>query len=155
MGFLLATVAVPAQATALAADGLVFLRESTLAWIALWTTVGAFRRVSLIARVIGFIMVLLGGGVLTIALARLKVGSAPDAAALIGYGAIAFGAQLVAGVLALRYRQERASFAGLWLIVRDSCMVHLMVIVAGLSVLVTESNIGDIAIGAASDRIRS
>jgi hypothetical protein len=84
MGFVLATAAVPAQSTALAADGLIFLRESALAWIAMWMSVGAFHRTAMIARIIGLVMVLLGAGVLAIALARLRWSRVPSRCASAG-----------------------------------------------------------------------
>jgi hypothetical protein len=149
MGFVLATAAVPAQSTALAADGLIFLRESALAWIAMWVTVGAFRRTGLIARAIGLVMILLGGGVLVIALARLRAGSFPEPQSIILFGAVGFLAQLLTAGLALRARRESFSLAALWRASRDGAMAHLLVVVAGGSIMLTGSNIGDIAIGAA------
>jgi hypothetical protein len=149
MGFVLATAAVPAQSTALAAEGLIFLRESALAWIAMWVTFGAFRRTGLIARLIGLVMVALGAGVLVIALARLKAGSFPEPQSIILFGGIAFVAQILTAGLALRSRREPFSLAALWRASRDGCMAHLLVMAAGASVMLLGSNIGDIAIGAA------
>ena len=63
MGFVESTAAVPAQSTALAADALIFLRESALAWLAMWVMAGAFRRTALIARIMGVVMILSGRGV--------------------------------------------------------------------------------------------
>jgi hypothetical protein len=149
MGFVLATAALPAQATTLAADGLLFLRESALAWLAMWIAVGAFRRTALIARVLGVISILLGAGVLTVALARLYAGSQPDATAIIGFGAIAFIAQVVTGVLTVRYRRIPMSAVALWRASRDGCAAHLIVMAAGIAVMVTESNVADVAVGGA------
>jgi hypothetical protein len=149
MGFVLATAAVPAQSTALAADGLIFLRESALAWIAMWVTVGAFRRTALIARLIGLVMILLGAGVLVIAVARLNVGSFPEPQSIVLFGVIAFGAHILAGGLAVRARREPFSLGALWRASRDGCMAHLVVIGAGIAVVLTKSNIGDIAVGVA------
>jgi Co/Zn/Cd efflux system component len=149
MGFVLAMAAVPAQSTALAADGLIFLRESALAWIAMWVTFGAFRRTGWIARLIGLVMVLLGAGVLVIALARLNAGSFPEPRSMILFGALAFVAQILAAGLALRSRREPFSGAALWRAARDGCMAHLLVIAAGAAVMVTGSNVADIVLGAA------
>jgi hypothetical protein len=149
MGFVLAIAAVPAQATAVAADGLIFLRESALAWLGLWVTIGAFRRIGLIARILGLVMMLLGAGVLTVAVARLEAGSYPEPMSIMLCGAGAFVAQIVAGALALKSRQMRLSLSGLWRTSRDGCAAHLMVVAAGASVIVTGSNAGDLAVGAA------
>ena len=67
--------AVPAQSTAMAADALLFLRESILAWLGMWMAVGAFRRTAIVARIVGVVMMALGAGVFAIALGRLAAGS--------------------------------------------------------------------------------
>jgi hypothetical protein len=149
MGFVLATAAVPAQGTAVAADGLIFLRESALAWLALWVTIGAFRRVGLIARILGLVMMLLGAGVLTVAVARLQAGSQPEPMSIMVCGAAAVIAQIVAGALALKSRRLPLTLGGLWRVSRDGCAAHLAVIAAGASVVLTNSNVGDLAVGAA------
>jgi len=149
MGFVLATAAVPAQSTALAADGLIFLRESALAWLAMWVMVGAFRRTALIARMLGAVMILLGAGVLAIAVGRLVVGSHPEPMSMAGFGAIALAAQITAGTLALRSRQTPLSLIAVWRASRDGCAAHLTVIAAAIAIMVTKSNVGDIAVGAA------
>lgn len=149
MGFVLAVAAVPAQTTVVAADGLVFLRDSALAWLTLWTSVGAFRNTAFIARIVGIVMVLLGAGVLTVAFARLVAGSHPEPKSMIAFGALAVGAQLIAGVLALRARRLAFSPVSLWRVASDGLLVHLLVIVSAIAVVLTRSNLADIAVGAA------
>ena len=149
MGFVESTAAVPAQSTALAADALLFVRESALAWLAMWVMVGAFRRTALIARVMGVVMILLGAGVLAIAVGRLAYGSFPEPSSMAGFGAIALAVQLTAGALALRYRQTPLSLSAVWRATRDVCAAHLAVIAAATSIYFIHTNIGDIAVGAA------
>lgn len=149
MGFVLAVAAVPAQTTALAADGLIFLRESALAWLGLWVSVGAFRHTGFIARLMGIVMVLLGAGILTIAFARLFAGSQPEPKTMIAFGALAVAAQFLAAVLALRARRLTFSPVSLWHLASGGLWVHLLVIVCAIAVVLTKSNIADIAAGAA------
>ena len=149
MGFVESTAAVPAQSTALAGDALLFLRESVLAWIAMWVTVGAFRRTTLIARLIGLMMIALGAGVMAIALGRLHVGSMPEPMSIAFFGAGAFAAQLVVGVLGLRARGLPVSAGGVWRTSRDACVAHLVVVGAAAAAYFVPTNMGDIAVGAA------
>lgn len=149
MGFVEAMAAVPAQSTAIAGDGLLFLRESALAWIAMWVSVGAFRRTSFIARAIGAVMVALGAGVMAVALARLRVGSAPEPISMALFGGIAFVAQLATGILALRSRGMPVTGTNVWRVSRDSGIAHLLVIAAGAAAYFVHTNMADIAVGAA------
>lgn len=149
MGFVESVAAPAAQSTALAGDALLFLRESALAWIAMWVTVGAFRRTALIARLIGLVMVVLGAGVFAIALGRLSISSAPEPISIAFFGAGAFAAQLLVGVLGLRARGLPVSAAGVWRTSRDACVAHLLVVTAAAAAYFVPTNMGDIAVGAA------
>ena len=149
MGFVVSMAAVPAQSTALAADALLFLRESALAWLAMWIAVGAFHRTALIARLIGMVMIALGAGVLAIAVGRLSVGSHPEPMTMAGFGAIALAAQIATGALALRHRGERISIGAVWRVSRDACMAHLLVIAAAAVTAFLKIRYGDIVVGAA------
>jgi hypothetical protein len=149
MGFVESIAAAPAQSTALAADALLFLRESVLAWLAMWISIGAFRRSAIVARLIGFVMIALGAGVVVIALARLKAGSAPEPMAMFAFAAAAFFLQPIVSLFALRGRSATVSPAEVWRSARDACVAHLCVIGAAAAVYLAHTNMGDIAVGAA------
>src|SRR5262245_16421993 len=86
MGFIESTAAGPAQSTALLAGSLPFWKISALAWFGAWTSFNAFNRPDIIKRAIATLMILLGGGVVAVALGRYMHGShpLPIAIAIIG-----------------------------------------------------------------------
>lgn len=153
MGFVVSTLAVPAQSTALAAAGLNLLRDSVEAWVALWVSLGVFRRPEIITRIVGVIMILLGVGVAAIAVGRLAYGSTPDPATIAVVGTLALFTNL-ATIAVTRRRRLRAGGLtvqtdGFWKTSLNEAAGHIAVIATALIIALTGSNIPDIAVGAA------
>ena len=153
MGFVVSTLAVPAQSTALAAAGLNLLRDSVAAWVALWVSLGVFHRPEIVTRIVGVIMILLGVGVATISVGRLAYGSTPDPETIAVVGALALFTNLTSIAITRRWRLRASGHTtqtdGFWKTSLNEGAGHIAVITASLIIALTGSNIPDIAVGAA------
>lgn len=142
MGFVESMLAVPTGSTALAAGALAFLKIGTVAWLALWVSIGAFKQLARIGRVAGVVMVLLGGGVLAVAIGRYRTGFVPAALPAMAVAAVALLVNILSTALLWRARGKHGAQGRL-----NEAAAGIAVLAATGSVWLTGSNIGDVVVG--------
>jgi hypothetical protein len=149
MGFMESTAAAPAQSTAMAGAALGFLLISSLAWLELWTQAGAFRQPQIILRAIGFVLVMLGLGVLLITAGRLFYGSHPSPSVMALFACLGAAVNLLNAALLIQRRRQKLTMKSVWIAARNDLAVSAALLLAAGATLLTESNVADVAVGGA------
>jgi Co/Zn/Cd efflux system component len=143
MAFVESSAAMPALSTALLAGSLPFLKEGALAWLDLWMSFEVIKSARGPLRVIGGIMMLLGVGVLAVAVLRYRAGSHPSSAAMAIIAIVALAANLGSSALIARIKNlKRTKTQRL-----NEAATCIAVLAATGIVAVTRSNLGDVVIG--------
>jgi Co/Zn/Cd efflux system component len=148
MGFIESMAALPAASTALAADALGLLQQSINAGIALWA-IGGIKRQRWTVWAQGLTMILLGTGVVLIAVGRFVVGSRPIPMIMAIIGILALIATLASAAIMLKERKRPTDLKSVWHYRTQDVVGHIAVLAAAVTVFLTESRIPDVVIGGA------
>ena len=138
-----------AQSTGLIADSLDMLADAAVYAIALAAVGGSAVSQRRSARTSGWLQLALAALVLVDVGRRLVQGSEPAGAAMVAVGALALIANLTVVALIARHRQEGVHLRASWIFSVNDTLANLGVIVAGLLVALTGSQLPDLIAGAA------
>jgi len=137
-----------AESTALIADALDMLADAAVYTLSLYA-VGRneWHKVSA-ARISGFFQIVLGLGVLLEVVRRFISGSTPEPLFMIGLGVLALIANSICLALIAKHRDGEIHMRASWIFSRNDVIANLGVILAGVLVATTGSNLSDLLIGA-------
>jgi Co/Zn/Cd efflux system component len=136
-----------AQSTGLLADSLDMFADAAVYGLALYA-VGRHAGHQLgAARLSGWLQLLLALGALAEVLRRALSGSEPEPLPMMGIAALALCANVACVALLARHREGGAHMRASWIFSTNDVLANLGVIVAGLLVAWSGSNIPDLAIG--------
>jgi len=137
-----------AESTALIADALDMLADAAVYTVSLYA-VGRneWHKVSA-ARISGFFQIVLGLGVLLEVVRRFISGSTPEPLFMIGLGVLALIANSICLALIAKHRDGEIHMRASWIFSRNDVIANLGVILAGVLVATTGSNLSDLLIGA-------
>ncbi len=136
-----------AGSAALAGNTLDFAADAATYGLSLWVIGRSVRTRSAVAMGKGAALAAMATATLGFAGWRLFSGQAPDASAISGLGLLGAGANLVAALLLLRFRDGDANVRSVWICTRNDLIQCLAVAATGVAVKVTRSAWPDLLIG--------
>ena len=136
-----------AQSTGLIADSLDMFADAAVYGLALYAVGHAGRQLR-VARLAGWVELLLALGALTEVLRRWLTGSAPEPLPMMGIALLALAANVTCMVLLAKHRDGGAHMKASWIFSTNDVFANLGVIIAGALVAWTGSNVPDLVIGA-------
>lgn len=143
------TAGVLANSTGLIADGLDMLADASAYAIAL-TAVGRSARFKANAATLsGWLLLLLGVGVLVDVVRRTISGEPPEGAWMLAVAAVALAVNAIVLRLLSKQRQDEVHIRATWIFTRVDVIANIGVILAGVAVLLTGIRYFDLAVGAA------
>ena len=137
-----------ADSQALKADSLDFLGDGTITFaglIALGWTAAARARIALAQ---GLFLLILGLGVIGVALWRALAAAAPEAELMGAIGIVALLVNVTAALILSRFRDGDANVRAIWLFSRNDALANVAVIVAAALVARTGQAWPDLAVAA-------
>lgn len=138
-----------AGSVALQADALDFLGDTATYALTLFVLGLALRWRARAALLKGASMGLFGLWVMGNSVYHLFVPGLPTAEVMTGVGVLALAANLVSALLLYRHRHGDANMRSVWLCTRNDALGNVAVILAGVGVFASGSNLPDVAVGAA------
>ena len=138
-----------AQSTGLIADSLDMLADATVYAIGLWAVgraVSAKARAALTSGVAQIALALFVGGDVA---RRAVTGSEPVSWLMIGVGLVALVANVICLTLIAKHRDGEVHMRASWIFSKNDVLANLGVVASGVLVMVLESRIPDLVIGAA------
>jgi Co/Zn/Cd efflux system component len=137
-----------AQSTGLIADSLDMLADAMVYGLSLYAVGRAVTQQKRAAHASGWLQIALAMGALAEVVRRAIVGSEPVEVLMIGMAAIALVANLTCVALLARHREGGVHLKASWIFSTNDALANLGVIVAGVLVLMTDSALPDLAVGA-------
>lgn len=135
-----------AQSTGLIADSLDMFADAAVYGLALYAVGHAGRQMGA-ARLSGWLQLLLALGALGEVLRRWLLGSSPEPLPMIGIALLALVANVACVALLAKHRDGGAHMRASWIFSTNDVLANLGVIVAGMLVAWSGSNIPDLVIG--------
>lgn len=136
-----------AQSTGLLADSLDMFADAGVYGLALYAVGRHAGHQLRAARLSGWLQLLLALGALTEVLRRALIGSEPEPLPMMGVALLALAANLTCVALLVRHREGGAHMRASWIFSTNDVLANLGVILAGLLVAWTGSNVPDLVIG--------
>ncbi len=137
-----------AQSTGLIADSLDMLADASVYAISLFVVKRNTEQQVKAAHWSGWMQAALAFGVLIEVVRRLAFGSEPQSPLMIGFGVVALLANIVCLMLIYRHRKGGAHMQASWIFSANDVIANFGVILAGVLVALTGSNLPDLIIGA-------
>lgn len=138
-----------AQSTALVADSLDMLADAIVYGVSLYVVGRSAIYKTRAASLSGVLQITLAGLVLFDVIRKFVAGSAPESALMIGIGLIALIANVLCLWLLAKHREGEVHMRASWIFSKNDVIANLGVIVAGVLVTVTQSQLPDLMIGLA------
>jgi len=138
-----------ASSTALIADSLDMLADSTVYAISLYVVGKSQLRKARAASLSGIFQMTLAGLVLLDVVRKFVSGSEPSSTSMIGVGAIALVANTVCLWLIAKHRKGDVHMRASWIFSKNDVIANISVMVAGLLVILFNSRLPDLFIGLA------
>ena len=138
-----------AQSTGLIADALDMFADAAVYGLALFAVGRADADKRRSARLSGWLQLLLAVGAMTDVLRRLLFGSDPDPPLMAGIALVALAANVTCMALLARHRTGGVHMQASWIFSTNDVLANIGVILAGVLVAVTGSNLPDLIVGAA------
>lgn len=138
-----------AQSTGLLADALDMFADAAVYGLALSAVGRADANKRRSARLSGWLQLLLAVGAMSEVLRRLLLGSEPDPPLMTGIALAALAANLTCMALLARHRTGGVHMRASWIFSTNDVLANIGVILAGVLVAVTGSNLPDLIVGAA------
>lgn len=138
-----------AQSTALIADSLDMLADAAVYGISLYAISRSSIYKTRAASFSGVLQMTLAGLVLLDVIRKFISGSAPESALMIGIGFIALVANTLCLWLLAKHRKGEVHMRASWIFSKNDVIANLGVIIAGLLVTFTKSQLPDLIIGLA------
>lgn len=135
-----------AQSTGLIADSLDMFADAAVYGLALYAVGHAGRQLR-VARLSGWVELLLALGVLGEVLRRWLTGSAPEPLPMMSIALLALAANLACMAMLARHRDGGAHMQASWIFSTNDVLANLGVILAGALVAWSGSNVPDLVIG--------
>lgn len=135
-----------AQSTGLIADSLDMFADAVVYGLALYAVGHAGRQLG-VARLAGWVELLLALGALAEVLRRWLTGSAPEPLPMMGFALLALAANVACMALLAQHRDGGAHMRASWIFSTNDVLANLGVILAGALVAWTGSNLPDLVIG--------
>lgn len=138
-----------AQSTALIADSLDMLADAGVYGISLYVVGRSSIYKTRAASFSGILQMMLAGLVLYDVIKKFSFGSDPESALMIGIGCIALVANVLCLWLLAKHRKSEVHMRASWIFSKNDVIANLGVIIAGLFVTFTQSQLPDLIIGLA------
>lgn len=138
-----------AQSTALIADSLDMLADAGVYGISLYVVGQSSIYKTRAASFSGILQMMLAGLVLYDVIKKFSFGSDPESALMIGIGCIALVANVLCLWLLAKHRKSEVHMRASWIFSKNDVIANLGVIIAGLFVTFTQSQLPDLIIGLA------
>lgn len=138
-----------AQSTALIADSLDMLADAAVYGVSLYVVGRPFIYKTRAASFSGILQITLAGLVLFDVIKKFISGSAPESALMIGIGCIALMANTLCLCLLAKHRKGEVHMRASWIFSKNDVIANFGVIIAGLLVTFTQSQLPDLIIGLA------
>jgi Co/Zn/Cd efflux system component len=135
------------DSTGLVADSLDMFADATVYGISLYAVGHAATRQKRAARLSGYLQFILAVGAMSEVLRRFFYGSDPESQYMIGVAALALIANASCMFLLYRHRGGGAHMKASWIFSTNDVIANCGVILAGILVYFTHSNIPDLVIG--------
>lgn len=136
-----------AQSTALLADSLDMLADSTVYALSLYAVGQAVGAKVRAARLSGGLQVTLAGLVLAEGVRRFLGGQSPEPTWMVAIGLLALAANVTCLMLIAKHRKEEIHMRASWIFSKNDVITNLGVIGAGFGVSVTRSAWPDLVVG--------
>lgn len=136
-----------AESTALLADSLDMLADAAVYGIAIYAVRRSSKAQQAAAKISGVLQIALGLGVLAEVVRRVIFGSEPTSLLMVGTGCVALVANLTCLRLLSKHRDGGAHMRASWIFSKNDVIANTGVIVAGLLVMTLGSRIPDLAVG--------
>ncbi|MEO1129747.1 MAG: cation transporter [Planctomycetota bacterium] len=137
-----------AESTALLADSLDMLADAAVYGVALYAVRRSSKAQLSAANISGVLQIALGLGVLAEVIRRAIFGSEPTSLLMIGAGCVALIANLTCLRLVSEHRDGGAHMRASWIFSKNDVVANIGVVVAGGLVMVTDSGAPDLVVGA-------
>lgn len=147
MFFVEAGAGILARSAALLADSLDMLGDALVYGFSLYVVARSARWKAGSALAKGIIQLGFGLSVLGVSSYKLINPVIPIASAISGIGLLALAANTVCAVLLLRHRHDDLNMHSVWLCSRNDLVSNVAVILAGLAVALTQSQLPDVLVG--------
>ena len=138
-----------ASSTALIADSLDMLADATVYGISLYAVGKSQFRKTQTASLSGIFQMTLAGLVLLDVVRKFVSSSEPNSTSMIGIGAIALAANIVCLCLISKHREGDVHMRASWIFSKNDVIANISVMVAGLLVILFNSQLPDLFIGLA------
>lgn len=136
-----------AQSTALIADSLDMLADASAYALGLWAVGRAIHFKTIIARLSGGLLLLLGAGVLFEVGRRMWLGSSPESSIMIGVACLSLVINTIVLMLLRKFREGEVQLRATWIFTRADVIANLGVILSGILVMLTKSRYPDLIVG--------
>jgi cation diffusion facilitator family transporter len=142
-------VGLAAHSAGLIADGLDMLSDASVYAIALVAIGRSARFKAEAARWSGWMLLLLGGGLLAEVVRRFFTGGAPEGGWMIGVALLALAVNLAALRILAQHRRGEVHLRAAWIFTRMDVVANVAVLASGALVLATGNRYFDLVVGAA------
>ena len=138
-----------AQSTALIADSFDMLADAIVYSLGLWAVGRAPHFKTIIARLSGGLLSLLGMGILIEVGRRFWVGSSPESSVMIGVACLSLVVNTIVLVLLRKFRKRKGEvhLQATWIFTRADVIANLGVVLSGILVILTKSRFPDLIVG--------
>ena len=136
-----------AESTALLADSLDMLADATVYGLAMYAVRRANKVQQAAASISGVLQIALGIGVLAEIVRRAIFGSEPTSLLMVGTGCIALVANLICLRLISKHRDGGAHMRASWIFSKNDVIANTGVIIAGVLVVTLGSRVPDLVVG--------
>tara|TARA_R110000868_G_scaffold241497_3_gene497037 strand:+ start:856348 stop:856935 length:588 start_codon:yes stop_codon:yes gene_type:complete len=136
-----------AESTALLADSLDMLADATVYGLAMYAIRRSSKAQQAAASISGVLQIALGIGVLAEIMRRAIFGSEPTSLLMVGTGCIALVANLICLRLISKHRDGGAHMRASWIFSKNDVIANTGVIIAGVLVVTLGSRVPDLVVG--------
>jgi|TARA_R110000744_G_scaffold112179_4_gene210442 Co/Zn/Cd efflux system component len=136
-----------AESTALLADSLDMLADATVYGLAMYAVRRSSKAQQAAASISGVLQIALGIGVLAEIMRRAIFGSEPTSLLMVGTGCIALVANLICLRLISKHRDGGAHMRASWIFSKNDVIANTGVIIAGVLVVTLGSRVPDLVVG--------
>tara|TARA_Y100001933_G_C18765619_1_gene465964 strand:+ start:114 stop:719 length:606 start_codon:yes stop_codon:yes gene_type:complete len=136
-----------AESTALLADSLDMLADAAVYGVAMYAVRRSSKAQQSAASISGVLQIALGLGVLAEVVRRAILGSEPTSLLMVGTGCVALVANLICLRLISSHRDGGAHMRASWIFSKNDVIANTGVIIAGVLVMTLGSRIPDLAVG--------
>jgi Co/Zn/Cd efflux system component len=136
-----------AESTALLADSLDMLADATVYGLAMYAVRRSSKAQQAAASISGVLQIALGIGVLAEIMRRAIFGSEPTSLLMVGTGCIALVANLICLRLISMHRDGGAHMRASWIFSKNDVIANTGVIIAGVLVVTLGSRVPDLVVG--------